>query len=68
MQAVPTAFNSQSNRAVVLYGAEHERLWDIVAEVLKPRVSAEEWESTAQGLAGKRAAAGTVGFLSLFIV
>lgn len=60
IQAVPSAFNSQSNRAVVLFDAEHDKLWDIVTEVLKARVSEDQWLATGDKMAGFRAAAGTV--------
>ncbi|KAK7757546.1 type II nitroreductase [Diatrype stigma] len=60
IQAVPSAFNSQSNRAVVLLGAEHDALWDIAADVLKNHVSEEQWDSTSQRIAGFKAASGTI--------
>ena len=31
----PSPFNSHSVRLLVLFGAEHEKLWDIAAEVLQ---------------------------------
>ncbi|KAI1168946.1 Nitroreductase-like protein [Nemania serpens] len=58
----PSSFNSQSNRVLVLYGAEHDKLWDITSEVLKQIVPADSWEATAQRNAGFKAAAGTVLF------
>lgn len=58
----PSSFNSQSNRAVVLFGAEHDKLWDIVSEVLKPIVPEGQWESTSGRMAMFKAAAGTVCF------
>jgi predicted oxidoreductase (fatty acid repression mutant protein) len=60
----PSAFNSQSNRAVVLLGAEHERLWDMTSDVLKAIVPAESWQPTADKMAMFRAAAGTVLFFA----
>jgi hypothetical protein len=57
---VPSSFNSQSNRAVVLFGAEHEKLWDITTEILKAIVPAEAWESTGGKMAMFKGAAGTV--------
>jgi predicted oxidoreductase (fatty acid repression mutant protein) len=60
----PSAFNSQSNRAVVLFGAEHERLWDMTADVLRTIVPAESWQPTADKMAMFRAAAGTVLFFA----
>jgi predicted oxidoreductase (fatty acid repression mutant protein) len=62
---VPSSFNSQSNRVVVLFGAEHDKLWDITEEVLKTIVPPESFEPTAQKMAMFRGAAGTVSFYSL---
>ncbi|KAI1366521.1 Nitroreductase-like protein [Xylaria arbuscula] len=59
---IPSSFNSQSNRVLVLYGAEHDKLWDITSEVLKPLVPAESWDATAGRNAGFKAGAGTVLF------
>jgi hypothetical protein len=42
----PTAFNSQSNRAVVLFGQNHTKLWDIVAESLKKILPADKFEGS----------------------
>ncbi|SPN98816.1 related to oxidoreductase related to nitroreductase [Cephalotrichum gorgonifer] len=58
--ATPSSFNSQSNRAVLLLGAEHDKLWDITAETLKAIVPAENWEPTASKMAMFKAAAGSV--------
>lgn len=58
----PSAFNSQSTRVVVLFGAEHDKLWDIAAQALKKIVPAEQFGQTAAKLAGFKAAAGTVLF------
>ena len=46
MFAVPSAYNSQSSRLVVLFGIHHICLWGIVKEVLKEIVSAEQFENT----------------------
>ncbi|KAJ9142632.1 Nitroreductase [Pleurostoma richardsiae] len=59
---VPSSFNSQSNRVLVLFGAEHEKLWDITAEILKAVVPADAWEPTGQKLAMFKGAAGSVLF------
>ncbi|KAI0902798.1 Nitroreductase-like protein [Ustulina deusta] len=59
---IPSSFNSQSNRVLVLYGAEHDKLWDITSDVLKPIVPAESWDATAGRNAGFKAGAGTVLF------
>lgn len=58
----PSPFNTQSTRLLVLFGSEHERLWDIVADVLRAAVPAGKFAPTAQKLAGFRAAAGTILF------
>ncbi|RYP69170.1 hypothetical protein DL771_006264 [Monosporascus sp. 5C6A] len=60
IQAIPSGFNSQTNRAVVLFGAEHDKLWDIATDVLQARVSKDQWESTREKMAGFKAAAGTI--------
>ncbi|KAI0398148.1 Nitroreductase-like protein [Xylariaceae sp. FL0594] len=59
---VPSSFNSQSNRVLVLFGADHDKLWDITSEILKPLVPADSWDATAGRNAGFRAGAGTVLF------
>ena len=32
---VPSSFNSQSTRMIVLFGEHHKKLWDITLEILK---------------------------------
>ncbi|EFE48268.1 hypothetical protein NEIELOOT_03007 [Neisseria elongata subsp. glycolytica ATCC 29315] len=59
----PSAFNSQSTRVVVLFGAEHEKLWQFAENALRAIVPADRFEPTAQKLAMFKAAAGTVLFL-----
>lgn len=58
----PSAFNSQSSRLVVLFGAEHQKLWDIAEEKLRVAVGDGDFSGTKQKLDGFRAAAGTVLF------
>ena len=60
VQHVPTSFNSQSNRAVILFGDNHDKLWDITTATLKKIVPAESWEGTAGRMAGFKAGAATV--------
>ena len=59
---VPSSFNSQSNRAILLLGAEHDKLWDIAVDALKPVVPEENWKPTGDKLAMFKGAAGTVLF------
>lgn len=59
----PSAFNSQSSRLVVLFGEEHNKLWDITEETLKVIVGDDEkFQGTKDKIAGFRAGAGTVLF------
>ena len=59
----PSAFNSQSTRIVVLFGDDHNKLWDITEETLKVIVGDnEKFQSTKDKIAGFRAGAGTVLF------
>ena len=65
---VPSSFNTQSTRLVVLLREDHERLWDITAEafgdlVAKGVVSEETWKNqTSPKLQGFKKAFGTVRF------
>lgn len=43
---VPSAFNSQSTRIVLLLGDEHIKLWEIVKEAVRKIVTPETFEST----------------------
>ncbi|KAH6603325.1 nitroreductase family [Trichoderma cornu-damae] len=58
----PSSFNAQTNRAVVLFGGEHEKLWDITSDTLKAIVPEEQFKATADKLALFKGAAGTVLF------
>ncbi|KAK0739698.1 Nitroreductase-like protein [Apiosordaria backusii] len=62
LQHVPSSFNSQSNRVLALFGAEHDKFWDLTTDILKGIVPEEQFASTAARLAGFRAGAGTVLF------
>ncbi|KAI5865590.1 Nitroreductase [Durotheca rogersii] len=62
LRHIPSSFNSQSNRVLVVFGADHDKLWDITSDVLKAIVPAEQWESTAGRIASFKAGAGTVLF------
>ena len=56
----PSAFNSQSARAVVLLGAHHETLWGIVRETLRRIVPEAAFASTDSKISAFAAGAGTV--------
>ncbi|MGM8938577.1 nitroreductase family protein [Psychrobacter glaciei] len=59
----PSAFNSQSARIVVLFGDEHNKLWNMTEEMLKAIVGDEEkFKGTKDKIAGFKAGAGTILF------
>ena len=58
----PSSFNSQSSRAVTLYGDSHTKFWEIVRETLRKMVSEENFESTSQKIDSFSAGYGTVLF------
>lgn len=58
----PSSFNSQSSRAVVLFGRQHEKLWDIVRQELKKIVPAEAFANTDAKISSFAAGFGTVLF------
>ncbi|KAK0626454.1 Nitroreductase-like protein [Immersiella caudata] len=62
LQHVPSSFNSQSNRVVVLFGAEHDKFWDITTETLKAIVPEDKFESTAARMAMFKGGAGSILF------
>jgi len=59
---VPSSFNSQSARLVLLLKDEHDKFWDIVRDVLKAIVPEAAWEHTGSRIAGFRAGYGTILF------
>lgn len=61
--ATPSSFNNQTNRAIVLFGDSHDKLWkDIAYNALKAVVPAEAFESTAQKINLFAGSYGTVLF------
>jgi Predicted oxidoreductase related to nitroreductase len=58
---VPSAFNSQSSRVVLLLGDNHKKLWNITKDILKKIVPAEAFPATEGKIDGAFAAGyGTV--------
>lgn len=49
---VPSAFNSQSGRVVILFGKSHDELWDHTLEVLKTMVKDPEALKQTEGRIG----------------
>lgn len=59
----PSSFNSQSTRLVVLWADAHHKFWQLTEDALRNIVNDEEkFQSTAQKMAGFKAAAGTILF------
>ncbi|OTG65145.1 nitroreductase family protein [Acinetobacter silvestris] len=58
----PSSFNSQSSRAVILFGDSHVQFWTIVLETLRKIVPVEVFEGTSAKLNSFIAGAGTVLF------
>ena len=60
---VPSAFNGQSTRIVLLLGTHHYTLWHIVKETLRPLISEERFVQTARKIESSFASGfGTVLF------
>jgi uncharacterized protein len=62
IRLAPSAFNSQSSRAVILFGAESDRFWSIVADALRAIVPADAFGATEAKLKSFAAGVGTVLF------
>ena len=60
IRQAPSAFNSQSSRALILLGKEHEQFWELTRAQLKKIVPEENFHGTSQKIDGFAAAAGSV--------
>ena len=58
----PSAFNSQSSRAVILFGGHSVKFWNLVKDALSNVVPAESFAQTSQKIDSFAAGAGTVLF------
>ena len=58
----PSAYNAQSSRVVLLLGKHHEKLWDILMEVMREKLSPEKFPRTESKINGFKAAYGTILF------
>lgn len=57
----PSAFNSQSTRAVVIFGEHHTKLWNETTKAaLRKVVPDDKWEATDNRISGFSAGQGTV--------
>lgn len=62
LQHVPSSFNGQSNRVLVLFGDEHDKFWEITSDILKAIVPADSWDGTAARIGGFKAGAASILF------
>jgi predicted oxidoreductase (fatty acid repression mutant protein) len=62
IRQAPSPFNSQSSRAIILFGRESEKLWSLTAEALRQLVPFDAFELTQAKLDSFAAGAGTVLF------
>lgn len=46
LETMPSPFNVQSTRIVILFGQEHRALWDIVSDELRAIVPADKFQNT----------------------
>jgi len=59
----PSAFNSQSTRVIVLFGEEHQKLWQMTEDTLRDIVNDDEkFVSTKQKIDSFKAGAGSILF------
>ncbi|NGP45623.1 nitroreductase family protein [Bacillaceae bacterium SIJ1] len=60
---VPSAFNSQSTRVVILFAKDHDTLWDMTTDALKGVVGEEaDFSGTQQKMDAFKGAYGTILF------
>ena len=59
---VPSAFNSQSGRVVLLLGEHHNKLWDITKEALRKKVPEGKFAQTEEKINSFRGGYGSVLF------
>ena len=62
IRLAPSSFNSQSSRAVILYGEESREFWNLVETALRKIVPAEAFAASKAKIDGFAAGAGTVLF------
>lgn len=62
---VPSSFNSQSTRLVVLVREDHDKFWDLVHNIVKELAPPDAQEKTAARMAMFKGAFGTVRYMYL---
>lgn len=62
LKHTPSAYNSQSQRMMVLFGARHDEFWELVREALRKIVPEKSFSRTSAKIDGFKAAYGTLVF------
>lgn len=62
VRQAPSSFNSQSSRAVILFGEQSEKFWQLAKDALRPLVPADTFAATEAKLDSFAAGVGTVLF------
>jgi len=58
----PSSFNNQAGRAVLLFGDDHDRLWNIAEDVVKTQLPPQAYEGLKPKLDGYKSGYGTIMF------
>ncbi|PHH81288.1 hypothetical protein CDD82_1119 [Ophiocordyceps australis] len=64
MLHTPSSFNSQSTRALLLFGDEHDKLWTITNRTLRAMLPDDKIAGTEERILGFQRAAGTILFFT----
>lgn len=62
LKYTPSAFNSQGSRTILLFGENHNKLWDITKETLRKIVPEGAFSSTEEKINSFKAGYGTILF------
>lgn len=58
----PSSFNNQAGRAVLLFGDDHDQLWNIAEEVVKTKLPQQAYDGLKPKLDGYKNGYGTIMF------
>lgn len=61
-QEIPTAFNSQTSRHIVLFGEANQKFWQLIHDVQKDILDEDTWAMMGPIIEGSKDALGTVLF------
>ena len=64
---VPSCFNSQSTRIILLFKDEHDKFWEIVKAKLKEIVPADQFATSEARINGFKAGYGSVSANSIYL-